>query len=87
MAAEDLLVHDGGDRETVETVREGLPQLDVVPPLTYEDNHYISIRLLVAGCGFTSSETVRMRIANYLLTFIVKSVDSVDGGTLVVAAE
>ena len=81
MAAEDLLVHDGGDRETVETVREGLPQLNVVPPLTYEDNHYISIRLLAAGCG------VRMQIANYLLTFIVKSVDSVDGGTLVVAAE
>ena len=28
-----------------------------------------------------------MRTANNLLTFIVKSVDSVDGGTLVVAAE
>ena len=33
VAAEDLLVDDGGQREAVEAVGEGLPQLDVVPPL------------------------------------------------------
>jgi hypothetical protein len=33
MHAEDLLVNDGCDRETVEAVGEGLPQLDVVPTL------------------------------------------------------
>ena len=33
MAAEDLLVHDGGDGETVKTVGEGFPQLDVVSAL------------------------------------------------------
>ena len=33
VAAEDLLVHDGGDGQTVETVREGFPQLDVVTSL------------------------------------------------------
>ena len=48
VAAEDLLVHDGGDGQTVETVREGLPQLNVVSPLTYEHNHYL--RLPMAVC-------------------------------------
>ena len=33
VAAEDLLVHDGGHRQAVEAVGERLPQLDVVPPL------------------------------------------------------
>ena len=33
MATEDLLVDDGGHRQTVETVGEGLPQLDVVASL------------------------------------------------------
>ena len=33
MAAEDLLVDDGGEGEAVEAVGEGLPQLDVVPSL------------------------------------------------------
>ena len=33
MAAEDLLVHDGGHRQAVEAVSERLPQLDVVAPL------------------------------------------------------
>ena len=33
VAAEDLLVDDGRDREAIEAVRERLPQLDVVPPL------------------------------------------------------
>ena len=30
VTTEDLLVHDGGHGQTVETVGEGLPQLDVV---------------------------------------------------------
>ena len=34
MAAEDLLVNDGRHGQTVEAVRERLPQLDVVSPLT-----------------------------------------------------
>ena len=34
VAAEDLLVDDGGHRQAVEAVGERLPQLDVVPPLT-----------------------------------------------------
>lgn len=33
MHGEDLLVYDGGDGQAVETVGEGLPQLDVVPSL------------------------------------------------------
>jgi len=33
VAAEDLLVNDGGYGETVETVGEGFPQLDVVATL------------------------------------------------------
>ena len=34
VAAEDLLVHDGGDGQTVKTVREGFPQLDVISSFT-----------------------------------------------------
>jgi hypothetical protein len=33
--AEDLLVNKGSDRETVETVSEGLPQLDVVTAFAF----------------------------------------------------
>lgn len=35
MAAEDFLVDDRGDRQAVEAIREGLPELDVVPPLAF----------------------------------------------------
>jgi len=34
VAAEDLLVHDGGDGEAVEAVGERLPQLDVESAFT-----------------------------------------------------
>lgn len=33
MTAEDLLVNDGGDGQTVETVCEGLPEFDVIATL------------------------------------------------------
>lgn len=36
VATEDLLINDGRDRQAVEAVGEGLPQLDVVSPLTWE---------------------------------------------------
>ena len=35
VAAEDLLVHNGGDGQAVEAVSERLPQLDVVTSLTF----------------------------------------------------
>lgn len=35
MAAENLLIHNGGDGQAVEAVRERLPQLDVVTSLAY----------------------------------------------------
>ena len=35
MHAEDFLINDGSDGETVETVSEGLPQLDVVSSLAF----------------------------------------------------
>lgn len=34
MATEDLLINNGGNRQTVEAVSKGLPQLYVVSPLT-----------------------------------------------------
>lgn len=34
MATEDLLINNGCDRQAVKAVCEGLPQLNVVPPLT-----------------------------------------------------
>lgn len=35
MDAKNLLVNDGGDRQTVKTVREGFPQFDVVSALAF----------------------------------------------------
>jgi len=35
MATEDLLVDNSGDRQTVEAIRERLPELDVVPTLAF----------------------------------------------------
>lgn len=35
MAAEDFLVDDRGNRQTVEAIREGLPEFDVVPSFTF----------------------------------------------------
>jgi len=35
MATEDLLVDNSGDRQAVEAIREGLPELDVVSPLAF----------------------------------------------------
>merc|ERR1719361_920152 len=35
VTTEDLLVNDGGNGQAVETVCEGLPQLDVVPPFAF----------------------------------------------------
>lgn len=34
MAAKDLLINNGGNGETVETICERLPELDVVPSFT-----------------------------------------------------
>ena len=33
MHAENLIINHGCDRQAIETVREGLPQFYVVPPL------------------------------------------------------
>ena len=35
MHGEDLLVNDGRNGEAVEAIGESLPQLDVIPPLTF----------------------------------------------------
>lgn len=50
---ENLLINNGRDRETVEAVRKGLPQFDVVTTLA----------------------------------LVIETVDTVDGGALVVAAQ
>ena len=41
VAAEDLLVDDGGDGKAIKTIREGLPQFDVEPALTYRIKRWI----------------------------------------------
>ena len=70
VAAENLLIHNGGDGQAVEAVRERLPQLDVVTSLAY---------------------VMLMLLHNYLiqlsLTFIIESIDPVDGSTLMVSSE
>lgn len=39
MTTKYLLVDDGRHRQAVEAVGEGLPQLDIVPPLTYKGKY------------------------------------------------
>lgn len=79
MAAEDLLVNDGGNREAVKAVGEGLPQLYVEPAFAWwnTQSHPVRprLRLLFGQFCFAS------------LTLIIKPVDAVDGGTLMVAPE
>ena len=71
MATEDLLVHNGGDGETVETVGECFPQFDVVASL---------------ACQRRKCKETDWRDTDYGLTFIIKTVNPVDGSTLVVAS-
>ncbi len=35
MTAEDLLIHNGCNRQTIKAVCEGLPELNIKPPLTF----------------------------------------------------
>ena len=55
----------------VETVCEGLPQLDVVPPFACIDHN----------------ETQDACLNSIKLTFIIETIDAVDGGTLVVSSQ
>ena len=45
VAAEDLLIDDGRHRQTVETVGERLPQLDVVASLAWKKNLKLNFKL------------------------------------------
>jgi len=59
LTAEDPLVDDGSDRKAVETVGEGLPQLDVVSPFAWreegrvgrKDQFDVPYRVLVLRCS------------------------------------
>lgn len=55
VATEDLLVDDGRDRQAVEAVGEGLPQLDVVSPLTWESKATIKRSQSNLGTNKTST--------------------------------
>jgi uncharacterized protein YqiB (DUF1249 family) len=68
---EDLLIDNSGNRETVEAVGERLPQLDVITTFAY--THQLTI--------------VDPAQPHKTLTFIIESIDSVDGSTLVISAE
>ena len=70
MAAENLLIHNGGDGQAVEAVRERLPQLYVVTSLAY-----VMLMLL------------HKYLIQQSLTFIIESIDPVDGSTLMVSSE
>ncbi len=80
MAAEDLLVHDSGDRQTVEAVGERLPQLDVEPALACGTKHHTHT---VSEHFYILSVIVLLTP----LTLVVEAVDAVDGGALVVPAQ
>ena len=96
MTAEDLLVDDGGDGQTVEAVREGLPQLDVEPALTWcvcvwgggTQRKAVNVTVCVYVYTVTGSERMYCTCAfTCSLTLIVEAVDAVDGRTLVVSPQ
>ena len=62
----------------VETVCEGLPQLDVVPPFACSALITIKTRCLSRVFHIFNSGK---------LTFIIETIDAVDGGTLVVSSQ
>ena len=62
----------------VETVCEGLPQLDVVPPFACSALITIKTRCLSGVFHIFNSGK---------LTFIIETIDAVDGGTLVVSSQ
>lgn len=64
MAAEDLSLHNGRNRQHVEAIGKCLPQLHAVSPL---------------ACGVSSSPQQQ--------TFIVKSVNAINAGALVVSTK
>lgn len=71
MHSKNLFVNDGSDWQAVETIRECLPELDIVPPLAYfgpELEH--------------DPITQEAR-----LTFVVKSINTVDTRTFVVSSQ
>lgn len=41
MTTKDLLIHNGSYRQTVETISEGLPQLNIKPSFAYKKNKQI----------------------------------------------
>lgn len=64
VAAEDLLINDSGNGETVKTVGEGLPQLNVEPALAWwntcallEPN--MCFKAVCVQCGCISTHTHR----------------------------
>lgn len=59
MATEDLLINNGCNRQTVEAVSEGLPELYVVPPLTCGKKHnYLAALLISRSVKFSAAVPV-----------------------------
>ena len=89
MAAEDLLVHDGGDGQTVKTVGEGLPQFDVVPPFAWISITAASsrqqCRLIdkILQLNLSASNDNNKVVQ---LTLIIESVDPIDRSAFVVSS-
>lgn len=74
MATEDLLINNGCDRQTVEAVGEGLPQLYVVPPLTcwWEENSYLAALLILKSVKFSAA----VPVASHSKRSIIQAVNS-----------
>lgn len=45
MTTEDLLIHNGSYRQTVETISEGLPQFNIKPSFAYKKDNRINLKL------------------------------------------
>lgn len=76
MTAEDFLVYDSSHGQAVEAVREGLPQLYVIPSFTWTKTDRESSARHLGGHTNRSA-----------LTLVVKAVDPVNRGAFVIPTQ
>jgi hypothetical protein len=72
---ENLFVNDGCDRQAVETIRKSLPKFDIVPAFTCKN----------ASASENEQFLARGQTRGKGLTFIIKAVNPIDTGALMVS--
>ena len=98
MTAENLLVNDGGDGETIETISKRFPQFDIKPSFACKVkwpwnlfNFRVKIveksRQIAKLLSYVAYDQSNLTIFFSNLTFIVESVYSVNTGTFMISSK